>query len=195
MRTLLLATMLATLVAPRAHAQSFGIFSTPDCSSCNLSIPMDGTGTFYVRALTGFLEHLTGAELRVVGLPPEWQVVSVTPNPQSNVSIGSLLGAGANIAFPSDQEGDCIGLYTVVIRATTAATDVTLRVTRHSTPSNPNFPCPVIVPNCWRKAEATPTCFWLVCASGGSMFVNSSANCMVGVQPSTWSALKQLYEE
>ena len=188
-----LGAALIVLAATPAWPVSFGIFSTPDCSSCNLSMPQGSIGTFYVRALVGPWAHIVGAELRVAGLPPEWIVVSVTPNPHATLVLGSLLGAGTNIAFAADENGECIDLFTVQVFATTQRNDVVLRVTKHATPSNPLLQCPVYVPNCWRLSGEDAKCYTFLCAGGGSMFVNSSTDCTVAAQPATWSLVRRLY--
>lgn len=65
---------LIVLAAVPALPISIGLFSDSDCTSCNLDIPAGNVGTFYVRAFPGG-NYIEGAELRVVGLPPEWSGV------------------------------------------------------------------------------------------------------------------------
>lgn len=168
-------------------AASIGLFSDPACGDCNLSVPPGQMATFYVAALPLGFEpsRPDGAEFRVAGLPSEWQA-TVQPNPQASIVIGDPLGAGTNIAFSTGQPGSCVTLFTVQVLATTAASEITLQVLPHSTPSNPNFVCPVMVMD-W-------IAYTRVCVDGGSMFVNSTRVCSVSLQPATWTALKRLYD-
>jgi hypothetical protein len=186
-RLVLLAGLLAGSAVP-AWAASIALFSTPDCSSCNLSVPLAGLGTFYVCALARDFEPSLpdGAEFRVVGVPPGWFIRSVTPNPAAAAIVGNPLGAGVNIAFATGQPGPCLNLFTIEVIATTAVSDVVLRVAPHATPSNPAFRCPALFMDWVPYAE--------ICVDGGEMFLNSSRDCAVGAAPTTWSKVKRLYD-
>lgn len=166
------------------EAASIGIFSTPDCTSCNLSVPVNGSGTLYVNALPEPYSPITGAEFRIVGLPPEWFVLRSIPNPEINLRIGDPLGAGTNVGFAAGQPGNCVNLFTIEFVATSLRND--LEITHHTTPSRPDRSCPMIVFDC--------VCFPVVCVGGGQMFVNSNRECLVGVHPTTWAGMKQLYQ-
>jgi hypothetical protein len=128
---------------------------------------------------------LSGAEMRVEGLPEAWSAVSV-PSPQANIALGNPFGSGANIAFSSPPLGTCLLLYTVWVTANTAESDVTLKVMRHTTPSNPIYACPRIFIECG-------PCDWFLCSTGGEMFVNSNRSCNVGVDARAWTGIKGLY--
>jgi hypothetical protein len=108
LRVVVLLTLVLAAAAP-AWSNSIGLFSTPDCSSCNLTIPLGETGVFYVRAIpTVYPLCFYGPELRIVGVPAGWAAVAVR-NPAAFV-LGDVLGAGANIAFSTSQAGSCVPL-------------------------------------------------------------------------------------
>jgi hypothetical protein len=179
-----------------AVAASISLFSDSDCSSCNLTVPAGSTRTLYIKVLTEglppYVTGIVGAEFKVTGLPPGWMTTS-TPNPASHVSDGDPFGpVGTRIAFPQPQPGTCILLFTVSLTATTPANDVTLQVTSRTPPSDPNAPCPNVSPDCTpNPCPFAPN----PCVDGGTMFINSSKDCTIGVAPATWSAIRVLYRE
>jgi hypothetical protein len=65
---------------------------------------------------------------------------------------------------------------------------VHLSVHEHSSPSNPNFPCPILVCACDQPGEC------VACVPGGTAAINDPSFCLVGVEPRTWSRVKMLYE-
>jgi hypothetical protein len=173
-----------------AHAASIGLFSSADCSSCNLVIPSNqASGTLYICTAGASSAPgsygLVGAEFRVDGLPPGWLAESVRA-PGANISIGNPFGNGANIAFPSVQTGECILLYTVTVFPGQPGATATLRVKAHSTPSHPKYNCPMLV---YADFE-----YIRVCVPGGALLINSDVTCAVGVSNETWSRMKRLYE-
>lgn len=174
------------------HAASIGLYSDPACASCNLQILVPpGVGTLYVTASTAGLfwgDDMAGAEFRVEGLPPGWVAFS-TPSPQSAVSLGDPLGAGANIAFATAQYGDCILLYTVTLWPAYPGAAATLRVTAHSAPSSPQYPCPLLVPG------DGLCCFCRACVDAGILWVNTGGDCTIATAPSTWTLVKGLFRD
>jgi hypothetical protein len=156
---------------------------------CERSVPKGTAGTLYLLAqLTDFHAlGTTGAEFRLDGFPPEWQVVSVTPNPQANVVLGNPLTGGCNIAFPACQTGTngIALLYTVEFVATAAVVERILSVRGHSTPSNPNFPCPQLM--------LCEFCFCFVCGPGTTAAIDYPGYCSVGVQQRSWTEVRALY--
>lgn len=183
------AVLMALLVvgAAQASGASIGLFSTPDCSSCNLTMNTPGVGTLYISVVATGLDPVVGSEFKVVGLPAGW-FVSVSPNPNANVVVGDPFGEiGAGIVFPTGQPGPCVHLYTVTVFATTSVNDVVLRVTMRTPPTNPNKPCPVVFIEC-------DPCDTSVCVGGGSLFINSSTECTVAIEEGTWSQVKRLFE-
>jgi len=185
--TLLLASF--GLQATSAFAASIGVFTDPNCSSCNLSIPDGSTRRIFISAQPSELEpdRPDGAEFRVVGLPSGWTTLS-TPNPAAFLAIGDPFSAGTNIAFLDGQPGSCVNLFVVDITASTNAQNVTLQVTAHQSPSNPNFACPLL------SMDWSPV-YPLVCVEGGAMYANSQEDCVVAAYPSTWSKAKGLFRD
>jgi hypothetical protein len=169
-----------------AQGVAIGLFADPDCSTCNLSIPQGETGTVYVAVRSGTILW-GGAEFRVSGLPDNWIAVS-TAVPEANVVLGTPFGSRANIGFPVEQSGDCSVLYTVEISATSAESELILRVVAGDPPSNPIFDYPFLLPG-----SASPCDFCVYRADGGELLVNSSNYCTVAVDSETWSAIKKLY--
>jgi hypothetical protein len=186
--------VISGLLATSAWSASIGLFSTSDCSSCNLDVPQGETRTFYISVLTEelppWVTAITGAEFKVIGLPDAWNAVS-TPNPAANVVEGDPLGAvGARIAFPVRMEGTCITLFSVEVTVSTSLNDVTLQVT-HRTPSTNPTACPFVLPDC----EPGPCPFSPPpCVAGGEMFINSETDCTVSVENTTWSVVKRVYD-
>ena len=163
------------------------LFADADCQKCNLSAPLFQWRDFYIKAGTTNSGHLVGAEFRVVGLPADWLHVS-TPSEFAGLAVGDPLDLGCNIGFQTPQFGNCIPFYRVSILATSEVQDVELSVVRHAIPSNPNFAeCPNVTYSC-------PPCSKF-CALGGSLSINSSDDCTVGVDANSWSAVKSLYSE
>jgi len=183
----LVVVAVVVLASSGARAASIGIFSTPDCSSCNLVIPPGESRTLYIKVRSGSLRW-SGAEFRVVGLPGGW-AASSTPNPAALVVMGDPFGNRANVAgFQEAQSGNCTLLYTVEITATSSENDVVLRVAAGDPPSNPEYDSPLLVP------AADIPCFCNYRVAGGALFINSGTECTVSVVPSTWSQVKQLYD-
>src|SRR5262245_27245468 len=168
---------------------SVGLFADLGCSSCNLTVPAGTTATFYIRALTDGIapEHgFTGAGLSVVGLPGAWSAIS-TPNSEAAVSVGDPFApTGARIGFANNIAGTCIDLYTVSLTAPVPAGEIMLRVEGVTSTWNPDVVCPLFIPGC-------SPCDFETCVNGGILSVNSQSGCVVGVEPSTWAHVKQLY--
>jgi hypothetical protein len=173
-------------LASLAAANDIGLFSAPDCSSCNLTAPVGVQSTFYaVYTNTGAFPDITGAEFRITGIPSDWSA-TWSPSPLANLNLGTPLGAGVNVAFPSPgPTAPRVVLGTITVTPVAPADNQVFRVTRHVTPSNINFSCPLFTFTC--------QCFTKICVLGGSMLVNSDHDCRLAVRESTWSNVRQLY--
>ena len=156
---------------------------------CEQSVPAGTAGTLYLLAhLTDIhVMGTTGAEFRLDGFPPEWQVVHVTPNPQATVVIGNPLTGGCNIAFPECQTGTngIALLYRVDFFAVTAVVERVLSVRGHSQPSNPDFPCPLL--------QICDICFCVICGAGGTAAIDYPGYCSVGAEQRSWTEVRALY--
>jgi hypothetical protein len=190
-----LATILAlwcALGAAPAGAASIGLYSTTDCTSCNLTIPLGQPGTVYIcftgaSSTPAFSQFgLYGAEFGVVGLPATW-AAQVTRSPFAGAVVGDPFNGGTDIGFPEAQVGDCILLFTVQVFAG-SVDEVILQVTRREPPTNPNFDCPFGIPG------PPPVFGGIRCVGGGAMFINSNRQCQVSTQPTAWSQVKKLYD-
>ena len=128
-----------------------------------------------------------GFEFRITGMPVDW-VVSTTPNPASNVSIGAPFGAGAHIGFPICEPGQDqrVVLYDVVVFPTSSVT-ATLQLEAHSSPSNPSFACPLMTACFAFTSHCFPT------EVIGSIH-GSGAPCTIGVEKGTWGSVKSLFQ-
>jgi len=187
MRTWICTVIAVSLVQVQpVVAASIGLFSTPDCSSCNLSAPLLMTEVFYVNVITTGLPNsgVVGAEFRITGLPVGWHV-TVTSNPNADTMTGDLFGNGAGITFPEKGlMGNCVNLYTIAITNLTGSSEVALRVDQRLPPGPPCCECPRVVLNCPCGA---------FCVGGGTLFINSNTECTVAVERNTWGGMKQLY--
>jgi len=171
---------------PTEGCWDLALFGDAACTTCNLNIPVGGSGDVYIVARSYGPLGILAAELRVVGLPVGWTHVS-TPSPLAILVLGDPFGSGANIAFVQGQAGECGMLYRVTVFATSPAENVTLSVVQHTSPSNPSFSCPRI------SCDCSPV-FPLVCVPGHGMSING-ADCTVGTATRAWSAVKSLYVE
>jgi hypothetical protein len=183
-----LAIVLA-LFAGSAAAQSIGIFWDANGATCSVQQNSGSPGTCYLLAVLGggSAGGITGAEFRVDNFPSGTWFASPTRNPAANIDVGSPLGTGCNIAFPSCQAGSggVLLLYTVGYFATSQEVDRRITIQRHTNPSNPNFMCPLHV-------LCDAPVFTKLCVGGGTGIVNGP-NCTVGVEPKSWSTVKSLY--
>jgi len=186
-RVLALLSLAALLAAGPAAASSIGVFFAADGSDCDATQALFTPLDIYIMAVLGgdaAQGGITGAEFRMDGIPPGW-FNSATANPVGTVALGNPIGGGCNLGFSSCQSGALVLLYTINSFATTSLSNLTYRVLPHSTPSNPFFPCPLLV-----ICDAPD--YTKVCVPGGTAFVNGGA-CTVGVAPTSWTGVKALY--
>jgi len=148
----------------RSAAQSIHI--DEGNGSCEMPfIPPGGSGTAYIYCRVGgsaAAGGMIGAEFRITGLPAE-MMATASSNPASNLVLGDPFGDGCNLAFPNCETGGfgIVLLYTVNLVAPSAGVPpYILTVERHGVPSNPTFPCPLVV-------LCDPPVFTKVCVSGG----------------------------
>ena len=185
--TAFITALLATNVVTAA---TVGLYSTPNCTSCNLNIPTSATeGRFYVCASETASEEFCGGssefEFRIEGLRLGW-VVAVARSPLSQYALGDPFGLGCTIAFSEPQASECTLLYTVTITPSFPGARSTLRVRPHFFPTNPDFNCIRAVPACQGTAG--------ICVDGGALLINSDVTCSVAVQSTSWASVKALYE-
>jgi hypothetical protein len=186
----LAAVLVLTLAAAApvaAGLPSVGVYFDPDCATCSataaVGIPID----LYVNAqLGGWLPDGTvGAEFRIDGIPTDWWILSVTPNPAANTVLGNPR-TGCTIAFQDCQRppGGCLNLYVLRILPVTVHNNIHLQVLYHYNPE-PGFPC------IWLIACDAPA-YTRICAGGGEAWINGQS-CTVGASQTSWTGVKHLY--
>ncbi len=171
-----------------ASASSIGVYFAADGSDCDATVAPYSQVNWYVLAhlyRDGAVDGMTGAEFRVANVPSAW-FNTVTPTPAANTVLGNLF-TGTNVAFAGCQPGPWVLLYTVNTFAVSALGPMDWQVLAHSTPSNPDFNCPLLV-------FCDAPVYTKICVSGGEAFVNGGT-CTVGVAPATWSSVKSMYQD
>ena len=189
-----------------ALAVVLALVPVPPCTASSIfpSSTVGGPSWCYMTATQNFDIYLlailrndaaaagiTGAEFKLEGQDPTWIAV-VTPNPAANLVLGNPLQHGCNIAFPSCQVASAqasVLLYTAQFIVFGEVLPHVLQITKHDTPSNANFMCPLFT------ICDDPT-FTKICVSGDKMCVNNpNATCCTDpVVPATWSGVKALYQ-
>jgi len=203
LRVIGLTFAIVALACGSAMAQDggqIGVFADLDGSSCGITAAPYVASNFYILAnpnTANTAGGVNGAEFSVttsltVGADA---IFTPTPNPQSTLALGGPFTGGCNIGFPSCVLPNAMGqvlLYTVQIVVLNAAnaTNATMTVQMHGTPSNPNFQCPLI------NACDAPL-FTAHCVNPGMAYLNPSSGpgpCFtVSVEEATWSGVKSLY--
>jgi len=174
-----------------ASGARIGVFFESNATGTTACIEQNTSFTFYVFAIFEAdvpQQGVASAEYRVTGTDPLW-VTTVTPNPSSNVSIGSPIdGVGTNIAWPTCQrpQSRVLLLHTISGFNPAAPTARTLRVEHRNPPASPDWPCPRLISSCDAKDVS-------LCATGGEAFVNYPEHCAVGAELHTWTRVKSLF--
>ena len=168
-----------------------GIFSTPDGSDCNLTLPPFTPKSVYVLYLGQGGPMANGAEYNIWGMPGTFGVTftaTLTHAPGSNLNIGNGFdGTGHNVAWPAVQPFDANGnlllaTYALTVLGSPVPVGTALRVA-YRTPPVGMFDCPLI----------SDAAFNLICQDGGNMRVNGGPACTVAVQEHTWTEIRSLY--
>jgi hypothetical protein len=112
------------------------------------------------------------------------------PAPELSAWFGEPFGTGAAVAYPLPRTDTCVGMLAVTLTAPPGpAAEFTLQV-EAAVPPFGWKDCPGFSVWCGDACD-----YWdLLCTGGGALFVNSPRTCTVGVQPGTWSGVKQLFE-
>ena len=152
-------------------------------------------GTFtHAYVVANFPGGITGAEFFVANWPFVQSTVA-TPNPAATIVLGDPIRPtpgsnvpffnGVNIVFPSCQPAPT---WLVLFRFdffVDRFVQTSCLVRSHSHPSNVNFACPLVV-------QCNDPVFTATCVSecGTPIFAYPP----VGIEPSSWSRLKALYD-
>jgi hypothetical protein len=151
LRALLLAAALCCFAAP-APAQSIDVAAAAAGTQWWTWAHPGTTLTVYIlaRPYSVLASGISGAELRVRGLPAGWQA-DVIPNPASFIALGNPFATAppfrANIAFdPCIQAdaNDVILLYTVSLTVTSQVTEACLWVEVADPPTNAEYLTPIL---------------------------------------------------
>jgi hypothetical protein len=177
---------LAVLLAlDRAEASAtLALFSDEDCMSCNLSIAVGETKSFYLVAISSTYS-ISGGEFRITGLPAGWVAVS-TPAPEAIYANGDPFGDGATLAFSHFRPAECLKFYTLTVTSTSLVSEAVLGLAMRIPPSIPDLRCPVLHTDC---APCGPA----FCALTSDLNINSTQDCNVALHSRSWSQLKQLF--
>jgi hypothetical protein len=207
MRTLLQRFALMLVLAPgAASAGSIGIYSEPDCSSCNLTIGAGvGFDTLYVRMSTTDMDYGIGWDgltvaFRIEGLPAGWFLHQLE-GPDASFILGNPFDPDGVVLGMSTccDEGDlldnieCFPLYTFVLGPATLGAPAQLHVSPPAGPYADPGPWCSYLPEC-PYFRYYPFELYCECAVPGTLYVNTPGDCFVGIQPTTWSQVKRRYE-
>jgi len=183
-----LTTLILTFLGVATQAQASWIelrqraYPLPYC----LFASEDQPTTFSVVLHPEGAPNIVGARLRISGLPTACSR-TVTPSTSAASVTGDLFSeAGAEILFASAQVDPDVGLFDVTLTCPASVVyEVTLQ-TEAPVPVTPGFDCPLVI------IDGTPGSGY-ACA-GSSFICNSALCCKIGVEPSSWTLLKQLYK-
>lgn len=141
----------------------------------------------HVVAEASYLGQVSGAQFRVTGIDSTWHVV-VTPAPTVTMWIGDPLGDGLQVAvYPPCQYPNAdlaVPLFTMDVVVPAPFGKRTIGIEQHAAVPVPNYACPFITAcdEDFRKECVITLTALLI-------------DCVVGVQPTTWSTVKDLYRE
>ena len=160
----------------------------------HLSPPQPPFASFayvYLAVLLGPLRGFEGAEFRVTGLPSTAIPPAIEFFNNPAVTLGLNVADGVAVAYNGclgEGSSSPIPLGRILLVSLNPVGEHLLTVERSSTPSHPNFLCPLLT-------LCDPPFYLVVaCASGGQAFLNSSRDCTVAVEERSWSQVKQLYK-
>jgi hypothetical protein len=176
------------LASRAAAVETIGVFFDPQGVTCETEQHPVTPGTAYILADldSGYLASgITGVEFRLDGMPAAWSATAV-PRPGAT-TVGNPLTGGCDIAFVCQTgTNGLVLLYTIHYLVVSDLT-VYLQVDRHSTPSNPNFTCPILV-----GCDAPDGL--VLCVRGGTAAINDPLFCRTAVVGRTWTQVKSLFD-
>ena len=175
------------LAAGSLSAQIIAPFADPGATSCTITAPPNVPTPFYIVALPEPFEGFIEARFRITGLPANLYTTTTIVTDRASVS-GDPFGSGVNFYFTSCQGPAPVVLFTIILtNLGDAAGNRTIRVERHTMPTNPMFQCPLLV-------VCDPPEYTVACVAGGQAFLNSSSECEIALEDVTWSQVKALYD-
>lgn len=174
-------------------AITIGVYFDAEGTICHGAIQPGVPGTVYVLAKVGAGSNgIAGAEFRFSGVPSSWATFPVA-NPDF-ITIGNPFGDGVNLGFHCQSPANgVVRLYSVLVLATSAETDVRFTIEPHNTPANQDFHCPLAV-----ACEGPGGGFREFCIPGVPCTVNPSRPEPCGGPTATaaasWSSVKALFQ-
>ena len=159
-------------------------------------------GSVWVNLAGAAAGGITGAEFRIENTHRSETTVGISPDPNATIVLGDPFNlAGMNIAYEFCQTGPRVRLLTFTLTENVAVTDVELLLTQHYRPSNPSFGVCPLVTLCDGPVY-TKVCVGMADSVHWRAVIDQSvvptAACVpvsypLGLEPSTWGQVKQLY--
>jgi hypothetical protein len=179
-------------LAENGDSGTVGIYFDEAGTVCSGEILPGVPKTVYVIAkLNGVTAcGVVGGEFRFSGVPDNWSVFPVARDEM--LAIGNPFIGGVTFAFPECQQpqSENVLLYTVLVLASEYVPDVTFRILQRLEPTNPKHACSFL--HTCDETHGT------ICMDGISCHVNpavpKSCEVAVGIEATTWSAVKQLFQ-
>ena len=171
---------------------SLGVYFDPGATTCSRSVTPLQPFDMYILAREAGISAcgITGAEFRVLGFPAAWFATPTTP--PGAIVFGNPFANGVNIAFPTCQvnDTDVVQLFHYSVFPTTAVTDQVLSIVARNPPSNATHPWPIFV-----LCDIPTYTQTRVNAANAILNPTMPASCdaVVGVQPATWTVVKDLF--
>ena len=185
------AALLSAVVSPSpSRATTIGLYFDDQGTTFERAQAAAEPGAAWLLALLDgeAAAGIIGAEFRLDSFPSGWFVTAV-PNPAANFVLGDPIVEGTNLAFDACQGSVLpaapVLLFTLNYFATSTLDQHVMSIVAHSMPSNPQFNCPLVV-------LCDPPTYTKLCVVGGRAAFNDPG--FVSVAPSSWSAVKSLYQ-
>ena len=183
-----LALAITILVHPQsASAETLGMFFDEACTQCSSTVQTGQSVVMSVRVIRGgsTAEYpLRGLHFRITGLPAGWSA-TVTPTSAADVVVGDVFNEGIEMGFAEGLAGSCAEVLSCRIDALVPANNVQLSIERHSQGACFGNLCPCF------SCIGPSGCVY--CMSTTEATINGST-CVLSIQRSQWSQIKQLYQ-
>jgi len=192
-RELALALLVVSLSAGVGAAQSaanglLGIFFDAQGTKCEGTLGQGGITTLYIVLVANGDTRggIAGGELRVEAESSGYRLFGPHPFEQFT-PVGDPFGSGVYLGAKC-QSGVAIPIYSFQVQNLGGSGDGVISITPPSTPSNPEFPCALVL------LCDTPA-FTKICVRPGKAVLNptGSVACGSGAASSEWGRVKELY--
>ena len=184
----LLGLALALMVGTQpVSSETLGMFFDQACTECSATVRTGQSVVMSVRILRGgplASYPVRSLHFRITGLPAGWSATA-TPTPAADVVVGDVFNAGIVMGFAEGLSGSCAEVLSCRIDALVPASNVQLRIERHSGEACFGNLCPCL--SCIGPSGC------VTCMSTTEATINGST-CVLSIQRSQWSQIKQLYK-